>query len=59
MIDDLLIQRMEGNDEIVNRVMSDKDFCAVAQRHLAREVYDRVRGAEQDMVPPRAEPQPP
>ena len=47
VIDDLLIQRMEGNDEIVNRVMSDKDFRAVAQRHLAREVYERIRSSDE------------
>ncbi|AGH50313.1 helicase, type I site-specific restriction-modification system restriction subunit [Sphingomonas sp. MM-1] len=43
VLDDLFIQRMEGNDEIFNRVMSDKQFRSAAQEHLAREVYDRVR----------------
>ena len=43
ILDDLFIQRMEGNDEIVNRVMSDKQFRTVAQTHLAREVYERIR----------------
>jgi type I restriction enzyme R subunit len=43
VLDDLFIQRMEGNDEIFNRVMSDKQFRSAAQDHLAREVYDRVR----------------
>jgi len=43
ILDDLFIQRMEGNDEIFNRVMSDKQFRTAAQEHLAREVYDRVR----------------
>jgi type I restriction enzyme R subunit len=43
ILDDLFIQRMEGNDEIFNRVMSDKQFRAAAQAHLAREIYERVR----------------
>jgi type I restriction enzyme R subunit len=46
ILDDLFIQRMEGNDEIFNRVMSDKQFRTAAQDHLAREVYERIRGAE-------------
>jgi len=43
VLDDLFIQRMEGNDEIFNRVMSDKQFRTAAHEHLAREVYDRIR----------------
>jgi type I restriction enzyme R subunit len=46
ILDDLFIQRMEGNDEIFNRVMNDKRFRAVAQAHLAREVYGRIRKGE-------------
>jgi type I restriction enzyme R subunit len=44
ILDDLFIQRMEGNDEIFNRVMSDRQFRNAAQEHLAREVYERIRG---------------
>lgn len=44
VLDDLFIQRMEGNDEIFSRVMSDKQFRAAAQEHIAREVYERIRG---------------
>lgn len=44
ILDDLFIQRMEGNDQIFNRVMSDKQFRTVAQAHLARDVYERIRG---------------
>ncbi len=47
VLDDLFIQRMEGNDEIFNRVMSDKQFRSAAQGHLAREVYERVRAKEE------------
>ena len=43
VLDELFIQRMEGNDEIFNRVMSDKGFRSAAQEHLAREVYERIR----------------
>ncbi|NVN05738.1 type I restriction endonuclease subunit R [Asaia spathodeae] len=47
ILDDLFIQRMEGNDEIFNRVMSDKQFRNAAQEHLAREVYERIRSGRQ------------
>lgn len=43
VLDDLFIQRMGDNDEVFNRVMSDKHFRTAAQDHLAREVYERVR----------------
>lgn len=43
ILDDLLIQRMEGNDEIFNRVMSDPDFRKTAQEYLAKDVYERLR----------------
>lgn len=42
VLDDLFIQRMEGNDEIFQRVMTDKQFRSVAQEHLAEEVFRRV-----------------
>ena len=48
ILDDLFIQRMEGNDEIFNRVMSDKQFRTAAQDHLAREVYERIRNASSE-----------
>lgn len=44
ILDDLFIQRMEGNDEIFNRVMSDQSFRKAAQEHLAKNVYERLRG---------------
>ena len=40
---DLFIARMEGNEDIFNKVMSDNQFRDIAEMHLAREVYDRVR----------------
>jgi type I restriction enzyme R subunit len=45
ILDDLFIQRMEGNDEIFSRVMSDPNFRKAAQEHLAKNVYDRVKRA--------------
>lgn len=43
VLEDLFIDRMEGNEEIFNKVMSDPVFRNIAQEHLAREVYERVK----------------
>jgi type I restriction enzyme R subunit len=43
ILDDLFIQRMEGNDAIFNRVMSDRQFRLAAKEHIAREVYESIR----------------
>lgn len=43
MLDELFINRMEGNEEIFSRVMTDKEFRAVAHEHLAREIFKRAR----------------
>jgi type I restriction enzyme R subunit len=50
VLDDLFIQRMEGNDQIFNRVMSDKQFRSAAQEHLAREVYERIRRGDNEAI---------
>ena len=42
ILDDLFIQRMEGNDDIFRRVMTDKQFRSIAQEHLAHEVFERI-----------------
>jgi len=42
MLDELFIDRMEGNDEIFSRVMTDKAFRSAAHEHLAREIFGRV-----------------
>ena len=42
ILDDLFIQRMEGNEEIFNRVMNDKEFRKIAQEQLAQEIYERI-----------------
>jgi len=46
MLDELFINRMEGNEEIFSRVMTDKAFRSAAHEHLAGEIFRRVRGAE-------------
>ncbi|TBD36638.1 type I restriction endonuclease subunit R [Rhizobium ruizarguesonis] len=45
MIDELFIDRMEGNEEIFSRVMTDKEFRSAAHEHLALEIFQRVRDA--------------
>lgn len=45
-LDELFIDRMEGNEDIFSRVMTDKAFRSAAQEHLAREIFDRVRGSD-------------
>ena len=48
VLDGLFVDRMEGNEEIFARVMSDKTFRAAAQEHLAKEVYERIRQGRAD-----------
>ena len=43
MLDELFIDRMEGNEEIFSRVMTDKQFRAAAHEHLASEIFRRVQ----------------
>ena len=43
MLDELFISRMEGNEEIFSRVMTDTEFRSVAQEHLAYKIFHRVR----------------
>ena len=43
MLDDLFIARMEGNEEIFSRVMTDTDFRSAAHEHLAGEIFRRAR----------------
>ena len=49
MLDELLIARMEGNEEIFSKVMTDANFRSAAHGHLASEIYSRVR-ERQDLV---------
>ena len=43
IIEDLMIERMEENDQIVTRYMEDKEFQASAFPILAREIFAAVR----------------
>ncbi len=43
ILDELFIARMEGNEEIFSRVMTDAEFRSTAHEHLAREIFHRVR----------------
>ena len=47
VLEDFFIDRMEGNEAIFSRVMSDKKFREAAEQHLAREVYDRIKNNEE------------
>ena len=43
VLDELFIGRMEGNEEIFKRVMTDTAFRSAAHEHLASEIFQRVR----------------
>ena len=43
ILDELFIARMEGNEDIFSRVMSDTSFRSAAHEHLAQEIFRRVR----------------
>lgn len=43
MLDELFIGRMEGNEEIFSRVMTDKSFRDAAHEHLAEVIYQQIR----------------
>ena len=43
VLDELFIGRMEGNEEIFKRVMTDTAFRSTAREHLASEIFQRVR----------------
>ena len=48
VLEELFIDRMEGNEEIFNKVMSDEKFRNIAQEHLAREVYEKVKRVDSE-----------
>ena len=45
MLDELFISRMEDNEAIFSRVMTDAEFRSAAHEHLAREIFRRAREA--------------
>ena len=42
-LEDLLVERMDGNEEIFVRLMNDEEFRQVASAYLTRAVYEQVR----------------
>jgi type I restriction enzyme R subunit len=46
VLDELFIERMDGNEEIFSRVMTDRQFRSAAGEHLAFEIFERLRSAE-------------
>lgn len=47
VLDELFIDRMENNEEIFSRVMTDKEFHSAAHEHLAEEIFKRARELKQ------------
>lgn len=43
MLDELFIDRMEGNEEIFSRVMTDKQFRAAVHERLDSEIFRRTQ----------------
>jgi type I restriction enzyme R subunit len=43
MLEGLFIERMEGNEDIFNRLMKDDEFRSMAAGHLVQQVYERLR----------------
>ena len=43
VLDELFIDRMEGNEEVFSRVMTDSDFRSIAHEDLAQRIFSRVR----------------
>ena len=43
MLEGLFIDRMEGNEDIFDKVMNDAEFRGVAGSHLLRDVYAKIR----------------
>lgn len=46
MLENLFIERMDGNEEIFMRLMNDESFRDIASGHLMRTVYQQVKASE-------------
>ena len=46
VLDELFIERMEGNEEIFSRVMTDRAFRAAASEQLAFELFEKIRAPQ-------------
>lgn len=42
-LESLIIERMEGNEEIFSRLMNDRQFHDVASGYLLKQVYEQIR----------------
>ena len=43
VLDELFIERMEGNEEIFSTIMTDREFRSAASEHLAFEIFEKSR----------------
>jgi type I restriction enzyme R subunit len=44
MLEGLFVDRMEGNEDIFDRLMNDAEFRNIAANDLMRDIYHRLRG---------------
>ena len=56
VLDDLFIERMEGNEAVFSRVMGDRSFREVVLQNLGSDLYERIRSPAKPG--PSAEPLP-
>jgi type I restriction enzyme, R subunit len=47
MLEGLFVDRMEGNEDIFDRLMNDPEFRSLASSQLMRDVYERLRSDNQ------------
>ena len=47
-LENLFVERMDGNEEIFVRLMNDEEFRNIAAGHLMRAVYQQIRGGDGD-----------
>ena len=45
LIEGLFIDRLDGNEEIVDRILNDKAFRGLASEQLMLQVYERLKRA--------------
>jgi type I restriction enzyme R subunit len=51
-VEELMLDRMERNQDIVTRYLNDPEFRAIVDQELARRTYDQIRG-DDSARPPR------
>ena len=55
VLEELFIERMDGNEDIFNHVMSDTTFRGMAHDHIARQVWERIRALHEAKAKEREE----